>query len=156
MMRISATLAVLLGSVACDNDPKLSTDDCDGRPVADGLELTVQLTELGYLGYVDTGTSLSDAYQMIIADEKEWAAMTASWGSNGGLNPDFSTEAVFVNAWVYGGCGEAYLYGAWQWDETLRVRAEYTSDSAVCDGYFPQADLMLMTLNGATDLGWCE
>ena len=155
-MRLSAPLLLILGALACDTDPKLSEDSCDGRTPADGQEVTVQLTELGYLGYVDTGIGLSDEYQLIIADETSWAEMTAAWGASGGLSPDFSTQVVFVNAWVYGGCGEQYLYGAWQWDETLRVRAEYSAESAVCDAYFPQADLLLLSLNGATDLGWCE
>ena len=156
MKNLPAALILFLGSMACDDEPKLSTDACDGRLLSEGQEVTAQLTELGYLGYIDSGNSLSDAYQMIISDDKEWAEMTAAWGSKGALSPDFTTQAVFVNAWVNGGCGEQYLYGAWQWDETLRVRAEYSADSAVCDGYFPQAELLLQSLHGADDLGLCQ
>ena len=115
----------------------------------------LQLEELGYTGG-DTGMGLSDEYQRIISDEKSWAELTASWGSSGGLEPDFSTQAVFVNAWVYGGCGEAFQYSAWQWEDVLRVQALHVVEEVVCDAYFPQVDLLLVSRNDAVDVNWCD
>ncbi len=148
------TVLMLLTLSGC-GDEDISKASCDGRSPADGAEVALQLTELGYV-FIDTGTSQGDTYQSIIRDDADWAEQTSIWGSDGGLTPDFTAEAIFVNAWVYGGCGEAYTYGAWQWDDTLRVRASYASEDTVCDGYMPQVDLMSVPLGEAEDIGWCE
>jgi hypothetical protein len=146
------TTLLLLVITGCD---EVSQKTCDGLSPQDGEEITLQLVELGY-SQVDTGGGLGDTYQLIISDDATWAEQVTAWGDDGGLTPDFSVETVFVHAWVFGGCGEAYHYGAWRWDDVLRVRAEYESEGAVCDAYMPQVDLLVVPHGGASDLGWCE
>ena len=141
------TMIMLLALTGCGED--ISTASCDGRSPADGEEVALQLTELGYTGD-------GNAYQSVIRDDADWAEQISMWGSDGGLTPDFTAEAIFVNAWVFGGCGEEYTYGAWQWDDTIRLRAAHATEDTVCDGYMPQVDLMSVPLGDATDIGWCE
>jgi hypothetical protein len=47
----------------------------------------------GEQGYFDLGRT-------IIRADADWASTSEAWGSDGGLTPDFSQEAVFVNRWV--------------------------------------------------------
>lgn len=142
-------LPSLLALLACDTEPL-----CDGLDPAAGDEVAVQLTELGYSDFHDTG--FGDTTLPVITSESDWTEATASWGTDGGLSPDFAAQAVWPHKWIFGGCGEWYEYPAWRWGSTLRVRARYESEDGVCDGAFPQLDLVLIDLDGATDLGWCE
>lgn len=145
---------LLLLSLALVGCSDVSQATCDGRNPRAGESLTLQLVTLGYAD-TDTGTQ-GDTWQDIFSDDARWQAQVAVWGDDGGLSPDFSAEAIFANAWVFGGCGEAYHYAAWRWDDTIRVRAEYDAERATCDAYFPQIDLLRVATGGLTALGWCE
>lgn len=139
----------LMTLLACDMEPR-----CDGLDPADGEEIAPQLTELGYSSFQDTG--YADITLPVITTDQDWAAATAAWEADGGLSPDFETQAVWPHRWIWGGCNEWYEYRAWRWGDTLRVRARHETERNLCDAAFRQLDLLLVDLGGATDLGWCD
>lgn len=140
-------VATMLVAASCG----LFKPDCGEHDPADGEEVNTRLKVLGYSEF-DSGWSRG---RDIHTSDERWQEQTSEWGTDGGLDPDFSTEAVFEKNWADGGCSDPFTYEAWRWGEVLRVYAE-RGDPGGCDAHFPQIDLVLVKLGGATDLGWCN
>ncbi len=128
---------------------------CDSHKPGHGDEVEVSLT---LLGYGDYGGDRGERQREAVEDEAAWEAPVADWGTDADVSPDLDTEMVFVNTWKERGRGdEEPTYGAWTWTwgEALRMRA-VESGSCSNDMSLPNIDLLMLTTDGATDLGWSE
>lgn len=131
---------------------------CDGLDPKDGEAVDIQLTLLGYGQYSEWDEDGEDILpdSEIVEDEARWTELVEVMGTDGGVSPDFDSQVAFLNGWDDRGCGdEAPTYGAWRWDDTVRIRR---LDGEAChnDMVLPNMDIGLIERGSATDYGWCE
>ena len=125
---------------------------CEGNPPRDAEELEHQLQSLGYGEFGDSGFGQPDS--AILQDQESWESYAAEGGIQASeLSVDFSSELVFVNSWVDGGC-DSISYTALLQVSSLRLRREETTGG--CDAFFPQLDFVVVEHRGATDVDFCE
>lgn len=150
MRTLPVALLLLPGLAGCEEEGPLAA--CGGFAVAEGEEVDSTLHALDYTEYEGEGGAPDTE---IVKDETAWAELLEAAEVDPGIEPDFATSAVWVHRWSDGGCEAPIEYPAWRWEETLRVgRSQAYNDG--CDADFRQIDFIVLELDGATDLGWCE
>jgi|GEM_PF-3491581 len=127
---------------------------CDDQHVDDGTALPYELELIGYGDAAFDEDLMADGPQ-VVTDPTAWDTLVARLNTTVSLAPDFSSDAVFVHPWSDGGCEPMFEYDAIGWSDAVRVRAWQAGEDAGCDAYFPNVDLILVDLGGATNLGFC-
>ena len=124
---------------------------CEGSIPRDAQVLEHQLAGLGYGEFGDSG--FGDSSSRVLQDQDALDAYLAEVGGTLDLDVDFSSEVVFANSWVDGGCDELTYTVVFQ-DGTLRLRREELTGG--CDAWFPQLDFVVTEHRDATDIDFCE
>lgn len=142
MLRLAA-LAVGLSAACVQQQP------CDGFEPVDGVVLDLDVVAGGG-AYEHTGGHEP------ITTEQQWQLAVDEMGADPGLSPDFQSEAVLVYATYRAACGEEIDFFGWRWDSDARVRAEHTLSGDTCDLDHEETWYIVVDLDGATSIEWCE
>ena len=122
-------------------------------PIPKGAtEVELQLHELGYVRSGETTViETRNEYDALLADEGD-----TGFGSLGEApDVDFDTHVVFTRWWVDGGCQDKPTYTGWVLDGTLSVHVDPGRDGG-CEAWFPQLDVLVAPISGATAFTWAE
>ena len=134
-------------------------ETCDGLDPKDGEAVDIQLTLLGYVTYdfADKGgESVIPGFAEIVLDEARWMELVDALGDDGGVSPDFESQVAFLSRWDSGGCGdEEPSYGAWLWEETVRIR-RVEGEGCDTDMAIHYMDIGVVERGSATGFGWCD
>lgn len=122
---------------------------------SDAEQLTIEVGELTAGSFTPEDPFPAGAGEVIQSAEV-WTSETTRWGADGGLDPDFPEDLVFVNRWVADGCdGRSFDYAGWREGDALRMVLVEFEAGELCDVDMPRIDLIQVARGGATDIAWC-